>query len=103
MGCGGEYHITPLAGGERQAVTICADGMKSATSGGLAKREIASEEEAETYTRLQMELVRVGEVSPGEIEIYESEDPLLSGRSLWPHAGVTLASFSSVDHFLQLK
>ncbi len=88
----------------RAKVTICADGMKSATSGGLAKREIASEEEAETYTGLQMELVGVGEVSPGEIEIYDSEDPLLSGRSLWPHAaGVTLASFSSMDHFLQLK
>lgn len=87
----------------RARVSICADGLKSATSGGFARREIASDEETETYTGLQMELAGVEGANPGEIEIYESEDPMLSGRSLWPHTSVTLASFSSVDHFLQLK
>ena len=88
----------------RASVTICADGMRSATAKGFARSEIASENEAEVYPGVQMELINVHDVKPGEIEMYETEDQMLRGRSLWPHArGVTLASFSSIDVFQQLK
>lgn len=88
----------------RAKVTICADGMKSATTFGLARKEIATEAEAETYPGVQIELVNVKEVTPGQIEMYEAEDPKISGRSLWPHGwGITLASFSSISAFQELK
>lgn len=88
----------------RARVIICADGMKSATVNGFAKREIASESEAETYPGVQMELVNVRDVVPGIIEIYGSNDLMLAGRALWPHGnGITLASFSSVNAFFQLR
>ncbi|HUJ90768.1 MAG TPA: NAD(P)/FAD-dependent oxidoreductase [Syntrophorhabdales bacterium] len=88
----------------RAHVTICADGMKSAGSGGFAARELAQESEAETYSGIQMELVNVMDVTPGVIEIYKSSDPTLGGRSLWPHAaGITLASFSSVEAYHDMK
>jgi len=75
-------------------ITICADGMKSASSSGFAARELAEESEAETYTGVQMELVNVMDATPGVIEIYKSSDSTLGGRSLWPHdAGITLARF----------
>ncbi|KUO78772.1 MAG: hypothetical protein APF81_26320 [Desulfosporosinus sp. BRH_c37] len=87
----------------RAKVTICADGMKSAAS-GFARKEIATEAESETYTGIQLELVNVKEVTPGQIEIYEAEDPKLSGRSLWPHGGgITLASFSSMDAYNEIR
>ncbi|MCX5799654.1 MAG: hypothetical protein NTU90_08870, partial [Proteobacteria bacterium] len=76
----------------RASVTICADGMRSATAKGFARSEIASENEAEVYPGVQMELINVHDVKPDEIEMYETEDQMLRGRSLWPHArGVTLA------------
>ncbi len=88
----------------RARVTICADGMKSAGSGGFAAGELAQESEAETYSGIQMELVNVTDVTPGVIEIYKSSDPTLKGRSLWPHAaGITLASFSSVEAYYDMK
>lgn len=88
----------------RAKVIISADGMKSATTKGFAKREIASESEVEVYSGVQMELVNVREVTPGQIEIYEAEDPKLAGRSLYPHGwGITLASFSSITAFSELR
>jgi flavin-dependent dehydrogenase len=85
-------------------VIICADGMKSAGSGGFAAREVAQTAEAETYTGIQMELVNVTDVTPGVVEIYKSNDPALGGRSLWPHAaGITLASFSSVEAYDNIR
>jgi flavin-dependent dehydrogenase len=88
----------------RARVTICADGMKSAGSGGFAARELAQPAEAEVYSGVQMELVNVMDVTPGIIEIYKSTDPTLGGRSLWPHAaGITLASFSSVEAYDNMR
>jgi flavin-dependent dehydrogenase len=88
----------------RARVTICADGMKSAGPGGFAARELAQSAETETYSGVQMELVNVTDVTPGVIEIYTSSDPTLGGRSLWPHAaGITLASFSSVEAYENMK
>ncbi len=86
----------------RAKVTICAGGAKSTVR--FAQGEIASESEAEIYPGVQMELVNVREISPGEIEMYESEDREISGRSLWPYGqGVTLASFPSANSFFELK
>ena len=88
----------------KATVTICADGMKSAVSGGFAAREVAQKSESETYSGIQMELVNVAHVTPGVIEIYRSSDPTLTGRSLWPHgAGITLASFSSIEAYYDMK
>ncbi len=88
----------------RAKVTICADGMKSATNSGFAHREIASESESETYPGVKIELVNVREVTPGQIEIYECGDPALGSRSLWPHGwGITLASFSSIKAFSEVR
>jgi flavin-dependent dehydrogenase len=83
---------------------ICADGTKSATNQGFARREIASLAESQTYAGIQMELAGVKEVNPGEIEIYEASDPVLQGRSLWPLGqGATMASFSSIEAFEAVK
>ena len=74
----------------RATVTICADGKKSTTAKGFARREIAPAAEAENYTGVFMELVQVKDVKPGEIEIYESENPSAKRNSFWPYPGVTL-------------
>ncbi|MCX5809472.1 MAG: NAD(P)/FAD-dependent oxidoreductase [Proteobacteria bacterium] len=88
----------------RARAIISADGMKSATATGFAKREIAIAYEAEIYPGVQMELVNVRDVVPGIIEIYESTDTFLAGRSLWPHGnGITLSSFSSIEAYSQIK
>lgn len=84
----------------RARVTICADGMKSAAAGGFAAKELANGAEGETYSGVQMELVNVLDIKPGVVEIYDSSDPSIAGRSLWPHGGgITLASFSSVEAY----
>jgi hypothetical protein len=85
-------------------VTICADGLRSATSSGFARENVGSSDEIETYPGIQMELAGVDSVTPGQIEIYEGSDASLYGRSLWPHInGITLASFSSVDAYTNLR
>jgi flavin-dependent dehydrogenase len=85
-------------------VTICADGLRSATSRGFARENVGSSDEIETYPGIQMELAGVDSVTPGQIEIYEGSDASLYGRSLWPHInGITLASFSSVDAYTNLR
>jgi flavin-dependent dehydrogenase len=87
----------------RARVTICSDGMQSATSRGFAKKSVGSSDTEGTYPGVQMELAGVEGVTPGQIEIYEGNDPSLHGRSLWPHAhGVTLASFSTVGAYRKL-
>ena len=88
----------------RAKVTICADGMRSATAAGFANKEIATEAEAETYPGIQMELVNVEGVKPGVIEMFGGEDPKLASRSLYPHGwGITLASFSSIDTYYEVR
>jgi flavin-dependent dehydrogenase len=84
-------------------VTICADGMQSATSRGFAKENVGLPKEEETYAGIQIELARVNAVTPGQIEIYEGDDETLYNRSLWPHShGITLASFSSIEAYERL-
>lgn len=84
-------------------VIICADGMQSATSKGFARRSVGELDEEGTYPGVQMELAGVGDVTPGQIEIYEGDDASLHGRSLWPHAhGITLASFSTLEAYRRL-
>ncbi len=61
----------------RAKVTICADGVKSATAFGFASKELSSESKEETYAGVQIELVNVREVTPGQIETFECEDPTL--------------------------
>lgn len=87
----------------RAPVTICADGKTSATTRGFARREIAPETECETYTGLLAELAGVSGVRPGEIEIFESDDPATRRSSFWPHAGLTVTTFDSVDELYQMK
>jgi flavin-dependent dehydrogenase len=88
----------------RAALTIVADGMRSATSTGFASQSLAAGPDVETYPGVQMELVNVDGVQPGVIEMYRSVDPAVAGRSLWPHRdGVTLASFSSIAAYEALK
>jgi flavin-dependent dehydrogenase len=88
----------------RARVTICADGMKSAGANGFAAREVADTPESETYSGVQMELANVMDVKPGVIEIYQSDDTTMGGRSLWPHGGgITLASFSSIEAYYHMK
>lgn len=85
-------------------VTICADGMQSATARGFAKRTVGAADEEGTYGGVQMELAGVKSVTPGLIEIYEGDDTNLYGRSLWPHRdGITLASFSSTEVYERLR
>jgi len=85
-------------------VTICADGMKSAGPNGFAAREQRDKVETETYPGVQMELANVADATPGVIEIFRSSDPALAGRSLWPHGrNITLASFPSMEAYLELK
>jgi flavin-dependent dehydrogenase len=85
-------------------VTICADGMQSATRRGFARENVGSSDEVETYPGIQMELAGVDNVTPGEIEIYEGSDANLYGRSLWPHVNrITLASFSSIEAYKYLR
>jgi flavin-dependent dehydrogenase len=48
-------------------VTICADGMQSATRRGFAKDNVGSSDEVETYPVIQMELAGVDNVTPGDI------------------------------------
>jgi flavin-dependent dehydrogenase len=84
-------------------VTICADGMQSATSRGFARENVGTYDETATYPGVQMELAGVVNVTPGKIEMYEGDDMSLHGRSLWPHNhGITLASFSSIEAFKKL-
>lgn len=88
----------------KACVTICADGMQSATSRGFARQNVGTYDEMETYPGVQMELAGVDDVVPGTIEMYEGYDVSLHGRSLWPHLhGITLASFSSVDAYTKLR
>jgi flavin-dependent dehydrogenase len=85
-------------------VTICADGMQSATNRGFAKENVGLPNEVDTYAGIQMELAGVDNVTPGQIEIYEGDDESLYNRSLWPHShGITLASFSSVEAYESLR
>jgi flavin-dependent dehydrogenase len=88
----------------RARVTICADGLQSATSRGFARKNVGSSDETGTYPGIQMELAGVSSVTPGRIEIYEGDDVSLHGRSLWPHGnGITLASFSSLEVYNHLR
>lgn len=88
----------------RAALTIVADGMRSATSTGFASQSLAAGPDVKTYPGVQMELVNVDGVQPGVIEMYRSVDPAVAGRSLWPHRdGVTLASFSSISAYDALR
>lgn len=85
-------------------IIICADGLQSATMRGFARGSIGTPEETETYPGVQMELAGVKDVSPGQIEMYEGDDPSLHGRSLWPHGqGITLASFSSFATYIHIR
>ncbi|MDT3700549.1 MAG: NAD(P)/FAD-dependent oxidoreductase [Thermincola sp.] len=88
----------------RAKVTICADGVKSGTIAGFAHKEIPNVPEEEHYAGVQLELVNVKEVKPGEIETYESEDRTLHGRAFYPHGwGITLSAFSSRKAFEDLR
>jgi flavin-dependent dehydrogenase len=88
----------------RAALTIVADGMRSATSTGFASQSLVAGPDVETYPGVQVELANVEGVRPGVIEMYRSADPAVAGRSLWPHRdGVTLASFSSIAAYEALK
>jgi len=49
----------------KAGVTICADGMQSATMRGFAKDNVGSFDEVETYPGIQMELAGVDNVKPG--------------------------------------
>lgn len=85
-------------------IIICADGMRSATSRGFARKHIGVNQETETYPGVQMELAGIEDVTPGQIEMYEGDDESLHGRSLWPHGnGITLASFSSFEAYDRLR
>jgi flavin-dependent dehydrogenase len=85
-------------------ITVCADGMQSASRRGFAKASVGSADEVGTYPGVQMELARVDDVIPGQIEIYEGDDVSLYGRSLWPHGNnITLASFSSLEAYRHLR
>jgi flavin-dependent dehydrogenase len=85
-------------------ITVCADGMQSASRRGFAKANVGSADEADTYPGVQMELAGVDDVIPGQIEIYEGDDASLYGRSLWPHGNnITLASFSSLEAYRHLR
>ncbi len=88
----------------RAKVTICADGIKSATAFGFASKELLSGSKEETYSGVKMELVNVREVTPGQIEMYEGEDPILKGRAFYPHGwGITLSAFPSIKAFQEIR
>lgn len=88
----------------RAKVTICADGVKSGASFGFANKEIPKVSEEDHYSGVQVELVNVGDVKPGEIETYESDDRTLHGRAFYPHGwGITLSAFSSIKAFQDLR
>lgn len=88
----------------RAKVTICADGVKSGALAGFAYKEIPNVPGEEHYAGVQIELVNVSDVKPGEIETYESDDRTLHGRAFYPHGwGITLSAFASRKAYEELR
>ncbi|MFH1489889.1 MAG: NAD(P)/FAD-dependent oxidoreductase [Pseudomonadota bacterium] len=83
-------------------VVVCADGIRSLSS-GFGKKELLSGEE-DYFSAVSIELTGAKGLNPGTIECYVGPDRALSGRSLWPRSERScMIAVPNINEFRELQ